>query len=99
VGVFGLVALIVPLTMMLVAVPFRHPDRAGLACGLVALTMAVGGIGETHEVFGAGLNMTLLVLCYAAAMVGTRQDTVASDLLVPTTGGRQEWHPARAAKE
>jgi hypothetical protein len=75
VGVFGLVALIVPLTMMLVAVPFRHPDRAGLACGLVALTMAVGGIGETHEVFGTGLNMTLLVLCYAAASRSVPKET------------------------
>lgn len=68
VGIIGLVMMVIPLAFMLVAVPFLHNNEAGLTCGAVAMTMALGGMGETHEVFGIGLNMALLVMIYASAI-------------------------------
>jgi O-antigen ligase len=77
-GVFGLAAFVVPLVAMFAVVPFRaagaeNSSRMPLACGLIAFNMAMGGIGETHEVFGIGLNMTLLTLAYTALLRERRQ--------------------------
>lgn len=68
VGIFGLVSLVALLGFMAVVLPFIRTGRAALACSLLAFTMAIGGTVETHEVFGLGGNMCLLILMYASTL-------------------------------
>jgi len=68
VGIFGLVALVVLLIFMATILPFIRTGRPALACCLIAFTMALGGTVETHEVFGLGGNMCLLILMYAGTL-------------------------------
>jgi O-antigen ligase len=65
VGILGLITFTVPLIYMFAVLPFTREGRMPVICGLLAFTMALGGLSETQEVFGLGLNMFLLVLAYA----------------------------------
>ena len=71
VGIFGLMALVMPLLFMTMVLPFIRTGRPALACCLIAFTMAFGGTVETHEVFGLGGNMCLLILMYAGTLRST----------------------------
>lgn len=68
VGLLGLIAFVPPLLWFLLAAPFLHANREGQIVGAVALTMMLGGMGETREVFGVGLNMAILISAYAMAV-------------------------------
>ena len=68
VGLLGLVAFAVPLIYLMAYLPFRYAGRTPFACGMVAFTTAVSGMSETREVFGIGLNMSLLILLYASTI-------------------------------
>jgi len=71
-GIVGLVALVVPLLATLLLAPFRTRNHCGLLSGAIALTMLFNGLSETLEVFGLGLNMTLLIMAATAARALSR---------------------------
>jgi hypothetical protein len=76
---------------MFVVVPFRYRGQMALPCGLIAFNMAMGGLAETHEVFGTGLNMTLLTLAYTALL----REQTATTAIAKREGTRVNALPER----
>jgi O-antigen ligase len=61
-GIFGLLAYVSVLFYAAFVLPFRNERPIALATSAVAFTTAIGGIGETREVFGPAFAMFLLIL-------------------------------------
>jgi len=83
VGIGGLMSMVLMLLYMTMVLPFIRTGRQTLICGMAAFTMAFGGMSDTHEVFGLGLNMCLVVLLYASTVGPSRDASSARTLLVP----------------
>lgn len=62
VGIFGLLAFVLALASCAFVVPFVDQRHGSLATAAAACAMMFGGLIETHEVFGTGIGMTMLVL-------------------------------------
>ena len=84
VGVIGLICFLVPMIWLMAYVPFRTKGQVSALCSLIAFTTLLTGLTETREVFGIGLNMSMLMLAYGALL---RETDEAEDRLVADEAG------------
>ena len=104
-GIFGLLAYALPLLYFAFVLPCINRSSSALPAATAAFTMVTGGITETREVFGLGLNMFLLVVMIAAMERDRREKAPAPgvpagqqarDLSVPADESNTPWVRLRA---
>lgn len=78
VGIFGLIAFVLPIGYAAFVLPFVSRRTGALPAAAVAFLMIVGGMVETHEVFGQAPGMFILILLIAA-LHREERDAGASD--------------------
>lgn len=85
-GIFGLIAYVSVLFYVAFVLPFRNERPIALATSSIAFMTAIGGIGETREVFGSAFAMFLLILMLSLTRKSTDQDVAAH--IPPPQAGR-----------
>jgi len=85
-GIFGLIAYVSVLFYVAFVLPFRNERPIALATSAIAFMTAIGGIGETREVFGSAFAMFLLILMLSLTRKSADQDAPAH--IPPPQAGR-----------